>query len=90
MILSNISIHKALDDKSLRIEPEPRPRVKSDDGSKCPYQTSAVDLKLGDEIAFFKDGIPARRRMNVWHAARAAMTVARRGREVVDVAEWSP
>jgi dCTP deaminase len=59
MILSNVSIHEALDNGWLKIEPPPEPRTKIDGGPKCPYQTSAVDLRLGDEIAFFKEGIPA-------------------------------
>jgi len=59
MILSNFSIHDALDQGWLKITPEPGPRQKVDGGPKCPYQASAVDLRLGNEIAFFKDGIPA-------------------------------
>jgi dCTP deaminase len=56
MILSNISIHKALDKGWIKIDPEPLPRRKmSDDDVECPYQTSAVDLRLGDEIAYFKN-----------------------------------
>jgi dCTP deaminase len=53
MILSNVSIHKALDKGWLIIRPEPLPRRKEAD-TECPYQTSSVDLKLGNEIAFFK------------------------------------
>lgn len=59
MILSNVSIHKALDRGWLNITPEPQPREKIDGGPKCPYQTSAVDLNLGEEVAYFKEGIPA-------------------------------
>lgn len=59
MILSNVSIHEALDKGWLKIEPTPEPRRKSEGGPKCPYQTSAVDLRLGSEIAYFKDGLPA-------------------------------
>jgi dCTP deaminase len=59
MILSNVSIHEALDQGRLKIVPEPAPRLKVDGGPKCPYQTSAVDLRLGTEIAYFKEGIPA-------------------------------
>ncbi len=59
MILSNIAIHQALDEKRLFISPEPLPRfpsgVVTDD---CPYQTSSVDLRLGDEISFFREGLP--------------------------------
>lgn len=59
MILSNVSIHEALDNGWLVITPEPHPRQKGEGGTKCPYQTSAVDLRLGTEIAYFKtDQIP--------------------------------
>ena len=56
MILSNISIHQVLDQGRLVINPQPSPRQLSDVSAKCPYQTSAVDLCLGDEIAFFNQG----------------------------------
>lgn len=59
MILSNLSIHEALDKGWLKIDPEPTPRTKIQGGPKCPYQTSALDLRLGSEIAYFKEGIPA-------------------------------
>src|ERR1700750_690474 len=59
MILSNVSIHEALDKGWLKIDPEPNPRHRVDGGPKCPFQTSAVDLRLGSEIAYFKEGIPA-------------------------------
>lgn len=57
MILSNTRILEALDDRLLVIEPEPAPRHVSDEDVKCPYQTSAVDLRLGSEIAYFRDGL---------------------------------
>ncbi len=56
MILSNVEIHRALDEKRLIIDPEPLPR-ESGTTAKSPYQTTAVDLRLGDEISFFKDGL---------------------------------
>lgn len=59
MILSNVSIHEALDKGWLILDPEPSPRSIQAEGAKCPFQTSAVDLKLGSEIAFFKEGIAA-------------------------------
>lgn len=59
MILSNISIHQALDQGWLKITPEPSPRRMGEKPGKCPFQTSAIDLRLGNEIAYFKDGIPA-------------------------------
>jgi dCTP deaminase len=57
MILSNASIHHALDHGWLKITPEPSPCTITP-GSECPYQTSSVDLRLGSEIAFLKDGLP--------------------------------
>lgn len=57
MILSNVSIHQALDSRRLLITPEPEPRFQEGDVD-CPYQTSALDLRLGTEIAFFKDSLP--------------------------------
>jgi len=59
MILSNASIHDALDKGWLRLSPEPSPRFKTPGGPKCPYQTSSVDLRLGPEISYFREGIPA-------------------------------
>lgn len=57
MILANVEIHRALDDGRLILDPEPRPRVPTA-GVDCPYQASAVDLSLGDEIAWLKRGLP--------------------------------
>jgi dCTP deaminase len=57
VILSNVSIHDALDKGWVRIDPEPAPRT-AQSGIDCPYQTSAVDLRLADEIAYFKEGLP--------------------------------
>jgi dCTP deaminase len=56
MILSNVAIHKAIDDRRLIIQPEPLPRLPTE-GPNCPYQTSSVDLRLGDEISYFKEGL---------------------------------
>jgi len=57
MILSNIELHRALDDKRLVIDPEPQPRT-PDGENDCPYQTTAIDLCLADEISYFKEGLP--------------------------------
>ena len=46
----NLVIHKALDEKRLVIDPEPMPRVKGLRDEYCPYDSHAVDLKLGNEI----------------------------------------
>lgn len=58
MILSNVEIQLALDEGRLVLEPQPLPRKPGADGVGCPYQTSAVDLRLGDEISYLKDGLP--------------------------------
>lgn len=57
MILSNVEIHRALDEKRLVLEPEPQPRLPGVSGTACPYQTSAVDLLLGEEISYLRDGL---------------------------------
>src|SRR5262245_64244210 len=57
MILSNAEIQLALDEGRLVLDPQPLPRGGGRDGV-CPYQTSAVDLRLGDEISYLKDRLP--------------------------------
>src|SRR6266542_1460751 len=56
MVFSNSELHKALDDGRLIIDPEPSPRFPDATG-KCPYQTTSVDLRLGNEISYFKEGL---------------------------------
>lgn len=59
MILSNVEIQRAIDDKRLVINPEPLPRQPAGAaGEDCPYQTSSVDLRLADEISYFREGLP--------------------------------
>jgi dCTP deaminase len=49
MILSNIEIQKAIDGGRLVISPDPQPR---DPGQpNCPYDTTAVDLRLGSGLS---------------------------------------
>jgi len=55
MILSNVEIHKALDNRRLVIEPDPEPRELFN-GQECPYQTSSVDLTFGHEVSFLDLG----------------------------------
>jgi len=55
MILSNLEIHKALDEGRLVIKPEPLPR-KPTIGQDCPYDTHTVDLRLGNIITVPKSG----------------------------------
>jgi len=56
MILSNVEIHRALDEGRLVLDPEPLPREVGLNKA-CPYQTSSVDLRLGEEISYLKDGL---------------------------------
>ena len=56
MILSNVAIHRALDQGRLRIEPEPRPRVATLAEPDCPYDTTSVDLRLGKTIQIPRKG----------------------------------
>jgi dCTP deaminase len=59
MILSNVEIQRAIDEKRLFIDPEPIPRRPTGTaGDSCPYQTSSVDLRLADQISYFKEGLP--------------------------------
>lgn len=58
MILSNSAIFAALDDQRLVIDPEPTPRNPADNpDADWPYATSAIDLRLGDEVSWFNDGL---------------------------------
>ena len=58
MILSNSAIFAALDEKRLVIDPEPAPRNPAGDpDTDWPYGTSAVDLRLGDEVCWFNEGL---------------------------------
>jgi dCTP deaminase len=57
MILSNVEIQRALDEKRLVLDPEPQPRLPGAAGIDCPFQTSAVDLLLGDEISYLKENL---------------------------------
>lgn len=50
MILSNVEIHKALDEGRLIIIPEPLPRIPSVELPHSPYDTHSVDLRLAPEI----------------------------------------
>ena len=59
MILSNSEILKALNEGRLVLEPEPTPRSPQSEPEKdCPYNTTAVDLRLGNEITWYKEELP--------------------------------
>lgn len=58
MILSNSALFEALDQKRILIDPEPTPRnPREDPNAEWPYATSAVDLRLGDEVSWFNEGL---------------------------------
>lgn len=50
MILSNLEIQKAIDQKRIILIPEPLPRS-AEENQKSPYDTTAVDLCLGPNIS---------------------------------------
>jgi dCTP deaminase len=56
VILSNLEIQKAIDDKRLIIEPEPIPRKLTPGTPYCPYNSTSVDLRLHNEISVPKPG----------------------------------
>ena len=56
MILSNVAIHRALDQGRVRIDPEPHPRVATLEQPNCPYDTTSVDLRLGPRISIPQPG----------------------------------
>lgn len=51
MILSNVEIHKAIDDGDLVIDPEPAIRFPTIDNPDSPYGTSALNLRLGPRLS---------------------------------------
>jgi dCTP deaminase len=55
MILSNVEVWKALDEKRLIIEPEPFPRLTTPE-QKSPFDTHTVDLTLHDKIVIPAQG----------------------------------
>ena len=56
MVLSNVEIHKALDEGRLIISPEPSPRQPTSANPDCPYNTTSVDLRLGKTLSIPKGG----------------------------------
>src|SRR5262245_59788807 len=55
MILSNVEIYKALDERRIKIDPEPRPRLHAP-GQDSPFDTHTVDLTLGPSISIPNGG----------------------------------
>lgn len=56
MILSNVEIHKALDEGRLIIDPQPMPRAPGMERDHCPYDTHSVDLTLASEVVVPESG----------------------------------
>ena len=50
MILSNTEVQSALGAGRIRIDPLPEPQ-RPEPSADCPYNTTAVDLRLHDEIS---------------------------------------
>jgi dCTP deaminase len=57
MILCNVEIQRALDERRLIIAPEPTPRS-PEIGKHCPYDTHSVDLTLADELSIPRENFP--------------------------------
>jgi len=58
MILSNVEIHRALDQGDIVLDPEPFPRLPSLQGAKSPYDTTAVNLRLAPSLSVCKGAAP--------------------------------
>jgi len=56
MVLSNVEIHAALDQGRIIIFPEPKPRLPTSANPDCPYNTTSVDLRLGDTVSIPRPG----------------------------------
>jgi len=57
MLLSNTAIYSALDDGRLTVLPEPAPRYCPIDGSRSPYDSTAINLRLGNVFRTPKDNL---------------------------------
>ncbi len=58
MILSNVEIHRAIDEGRLKITPEPSPRFPSLEQPNCPFDSSSVNLKLSNTVSIPKTNKP--------------------------------
>lgn len=58
MILSNVEIHRALDEGDIVISPEPNPRLPSLANPKSPYATTAVNLRLSSSLSISRNAPP--------------------------------
>ena len=58
MILSNVDIHKAIDEGDIEIVPEPSPRFPSLQFPSSPYDTTAVNLRLSKYLNICRKAQP--------------------------------
>jgi hypothetical protein len=58
MILSNVEIHRAIDEGNIIIEPEPQPRLPTLQNPNSPYDTTAVNLRLSRYLSVCKKPQP--------------------------------
>jgi hypothetical protein len=58
MILSNIDIHRALDEGDIVLKPEPMPRLRSLTHPESPYDTTAVNLRLATALSIADERKP--------------------------------
>jgi dCTP deaminase len=58
MILSNIEIHRALDAGDIILDPQPQPRFASITSPDSPYDTTAVNIRLGDTLSVCENAMP--------------------------------
>ncbi len=58
MILSNVEIHRALDDGDIIIDPEPTPRFRTLQNPRSPYDTTAVNLRLSPALSISAERQP--------------------------------
>lgn len=58
MILSNVEIHRALDAGDIVLDPEPLPRFASLSNPDAPYDTTAVNIRLGPTLSVCKEKHP--------------------------------
>lgn len=58
MILSNVEIHRALDEGDIIIDPQPRPRFVSLSEPHSPYDTTAVNIRLAQTLSICRTGRP--------------------------------
>ena len=55
MILSNVEIHRAIDEGDFVISPEPQPRFATLEQPDCPYDTSSLNLRLASTLSIAEE-----------------------------------